>query len=263
MSINTLLVKSTELAIVYHHNQFVLDIVTAMQDEHIPTPVIGAVAEYLLQHPGRIWWGCTVNKGVVTIGIPDGDIDSDEMTTVITIDITDTIITVNGAPVVLDSHTILTLMNEIEYGLVMSDDEITTDEAKAAMVISTAEILAAINPPVAAVNSPLSTLSALLLSPDTVDASQLPTAAEVEIPPLTEVSVNAKSLVDKLGDKLIDTVVVTQAMGDWPGGPARVTTIYPDPSCPEIVFEVSSDRGEIGVFAEESVIVPVSLLTDK
>jgi len=75
------------------------------------------------------------------------------------------------------------------------------------------------------------------------------------IPPVTEFSVNAKSLVDRYGEKLIDLQITTQAMGDWPGGLARVIMVWPDASRPEIVMQVANDHGYIGVFAEENVLV--------
>lgn len=75
------------------------------------------------------------------------------------------------------------------------------------------------------------------------------------LPPVTEFSVNAKALVDQYGEKLIDLQITTQAMGEWPGGLASVTMVWPDASCPEIVMQVANDHGEIGVFAEENVLV--------
>lgn len=80
------------------------------------------------------------------------------------------------------------------------------------------------------------------------------------------VALNRPDLDKKLNNYFAnnsDTPHNEKIQGDWPGGVARVITIYPDSACPEIVFEVGNAHGEIGVFAEESVIVPVSLLTDK
>lgn len=52
-----------------------------------------------------------------------------------------------------------------------------------------------------------------------------------------------------LGDTLI-----TEPMGEWPGGVARVTEFHPDPAAPEIVMTVEGEGlGEIGVFEYERV----------
>lgn len=55
---------------------------------------------------------------------------------------------------------------------------------------------------------------------------------------------------------LIGLVIHTKEIGDWKGGPARITEITPDPEVPEIVFQVKStirENDEIGVFANEKI----------
>ena len=64
----------------------------------------------------------------------------------------------------------------------------------------------------------------------------------------------AKDLVESYGKALIGMAVDTPAMGEYPGGKAVVTEIAPDPSAPEIVFQVCHPTfGEIGVFGNEAV----------
>lgn len=54
--------------------------------------------------------------------------------------------------------------------------------------------------------------------------------------------------------ELIGRKIVTQPYGDWPGGVATITEVYPDPEAPEIVLQVKSEEhGEIGVFNFEEV----------
>lgn len=51
---------------------------------------------------------------------------------------------------------------------------------------------------------------------------------------------------------LIGKQVMTEPMGEYPGGVAKVTKLFPDPSAPEIVFQVKHPSfGRIGVFANE------------
>ena len=272
MPISNLIVKSNELTTIQHHNTFVLEYIRASLEEGTPVVVVTAVAEYLLQHPGRAWWGCSVEDGVVTIAIPDSDDDLNaEWINVIVINHCADSITVNDVIADANVSAILDAMNNVMYDVVVPDMEFTTAAAKQTIAESRSEILAAIvaetvttlptKTTSAAVDN--TTLSELLLSPDVKDTTQLPVEDDASKYRLTEVSINAKSLVDKLGERLIGVEVTTQAMGEWPGGVARVITIYPDSACPEIVFEVGNTHGCIGVFAEESVIVPVSLLTDK
>jgi hypothetical protein len=58
------------------------------------------------------------------------------------------------------------------------------------------------------------------------------------------------------GDLLVDVRVNTEAAGEYPGGPATIIQVQPDPEAPEIVFQVSNpayEEGEIGVFSHESI----------
>lgn len=62
----------------------------------------------------------------------------------------------------------------------------------------------------------------------------------------------ALDLVNQLGTTLLGRRVNTQAIGDYPGGVAKVIKICPDPAFPEIVFEIDHPEfGEIGVFDYE------------
>ena len=65
----------------------------------------------------------------------------------------------------------------------------------------------------------------------------------------------ADELVDTLGQALVGRRVDTWPLGLWTGGVCEVTKIAPDPSCPEIAFEMRrvSDGEEIGVFGYEPV----------
>ena len=52
----------------------------------------------------------------------------------------------------------------------------------------------------------------------------------------------------------IGDLVYTHPMGEYPGGPAEVIEIDPDPAAPEIAFNVRHPTfGEIGVFEYEEV----------
>jgi hypothetical protein len=69
------------------------------------------------------------------------------------------------------------------------------------------------------------------------------------------------------GNSLIGKTIITQRFGYWPGGPAVITELRPDPQAPEIVFQVRGtgvevklavergllDSEEIGVFEYEEV----------
>ena len=70
----------------------------------------------------------------------------------------------------------------------------------------------------------------------------------------------AKKLVKRLGKDLIGRTVFTPAMGEYPGGYAKVIEIHPDPGAPEIVFNVEhptwkddEDNNIMGVFENEDV----------
>lgn len=67
-------------------------------------------------------------------------------------------------------------------------------------------------------------------------------------------TVTAKKLVKAHGRNLVGKKVVTQAMGEYPGGIATVIEIAPDFTAPEIVFDVEHPTfGRIGVFENEPV----------
>ena len=71
----------------------------------------------------------------------------------------------------------------------------------------------------------------------------------------------AKDLVRKMGSRLIGSMVVTPAVGDYPGGYAKVVEIHPDPAAPEIVFNVEHPEWKdeddecsiMGIFENEEV----------
>lgn len=64
----------------------------------------------------------------------------------------------------------------------------------------------------------------------------------------------AQELVDVLGDALVGRRVITEAIGEYPGGEAEVIQIQPDPEAPEIVFQVKHPTyGEMGVFDYEDI----------
>lgn len=76
--------------------------------------------------------------------------------------------------------------------------------------------------------------------------------------------IKAKAAVEQFGQQLVGQLIVTQNIGDWEGGNARVLEINPDPEAPEIVMTVRAERvtqfdtrtniGEvIGVFDYETV----------
>ena len=65
----------------------------------------------------------------------------------------------------------------------------------------------------------------------------------------------AKTLVRRMGKKLVGCLVGTDEMGDYPGGVAKVISLGDDPSAPEIVFNVHlAGWGNIGVLDFEQVI---------
>ena len=52
----------------------------------------------------------------------------------------------------------------------------------------------------------------------------------------------------------IGQTLMTEPLGEYPGGPAQVVEILPDPNTPEIVFNVEHPTfGVIGVFDDEEV----------
>lgn len=67
-------------------------------------------------------------------------------------------------------------------------------------------------------------------------------------------TVSARQLVDAHGENLVGQKIITQPMGDYPGGKATVIEIAPDFTAPEIVFDVEHPTfGRIGVFEYEQV----------
>jgi hypothetical protein len=145
MSNDNLIVKANELAAIQRHNAFVLDFAQAMQDEGTPVAVLSAVVEYLLQYPGRAWWGCSVDGGGVILAISASDDDyNDDWVSVIVINHRVNRITVNEVTTVANASAILNAMNNVEYEVVVPDIEITTAAAKQAIAESKSEILAVI-----------------------------------------------------------------------------------------------------------------------
>ncbi len=64
----------------------------------------------------------------------------------------------------------------------------------------------------------------------------------------------AKAFVRKHGKALVGRMVETEAIGEWPGGPAKVTDLGSDPMAPEIVMNVRSKKhGEMGIFEYEEI----------
>ncbi len=55
---------------------------------------------------------------------------------------------------------------------------------------------------------------------------------------------NAAELLARVGEALVGMHVITQAMGDYPGGLARVIELRPDPEAPDIVFTVKNPNFE-------------------
>ena len=59
----------------------------------------------------------------------------------------------------------------------------------------------------------------------------------------------------RFGDALVSCTIRTEAMGDWPGGLAKITDLFPDKHAKEIVFQVKGTQGQgkTGVFAYENI----------
>ena len=71
---------------------------------------------------------------------------------------------------------------------------------------------------------------------------------------------NAKYLVLLMGQRLIGRTVLTEPMGIYPGGRAKVTAVNPDAGSPAIVFQVEHPiwrdkwgSNSIGVFETENI----------
>lgn len=64
----------------------------------------------------------------------------------------------------------------------------------------------------------------------------------------------ALEMVETLGKALIGRTIETERIGSYPGGPAKVTELEPDPESPEIVLQVLHPTfGTVGVFGDELV----------
>jgi hypothetical protein len=65
---------------------------------------------------------------------------------------------------------------------------------------------------------------------------------------------NALDFRNLFGDSLIGKSIITEAIGTYPGGIAKVVELDPDPKAPEIVIQVFHPTfGEIGIFDYERV----------
>lgn len=66
------------------------------------------------------------------------------------------------------------------------------------------------------------------------------------------VEMTAEALVARMGEELVGRHVMTEALGEYPGGRAKVVELTPDPEAPEIVYQVVHPTfGAIGVFESE------------
>jgi hypothetical protein len=69
----------------------------------------------------------------------------------------------------------------------------------------------------------------------------------------------AKELVQRYGSRLINEWILTEPIGEYPGGIARVIELTPDKNAPEIPIQVNLPGwGKIGIFEDETV----ALITD-
>lgn len=67
---------------------------------------------------------------------------------------------------------------------------------------------------------------------------------------------NALDLVNTYAaDKLVGRYVLTEQVGDWPGGLALVKSVTPDPDAPEIVLYVQQKGEMMGIFDDEQIIL--------
>lgn len=72
--------------------------------------------------------------------------------------------------------------------------------------------------------------------------------------PYVSEKISASRLVKKMGEKLVGWWLVTEPLGDYPGGFARVVRLNDDPNAEDIAFIVEPKEGsEIGVFDYEQV----------
>ena len=64
----------------------------------------------------------------------------------------------------------------------------------------------------------------------------------------------AGDYVELMGGDLVGWTVETEAMGEYPGGPAEVRGVRPDPEATEIVLEVKHPtEGIMGIFESETL----------
>ena len=72
---------------------------------------------------------------------------------------------------------------------------------------------------------------------------------------------NARKLLEVAGVRLLGRTVLTETIGYYPGGEARVVELAPDREAPELLFTVEhptreqAGRRRIGVFDWEEVVL--------
>ena len=67
---------------------------------------------------------------------------------------------------------------------------------------------------------------------------------------------NALDLINTYAaDKLVGRYVLTERIGDWPGGLALVVGFTPDPDAPEIVMYVQQKVETMGIFEDEQIVL--------
>lgn len=71
-------------------------------------------------------------------------------------------------------------------------------------------------------------------------------------------SMTAYYFAETYGESAIDMVIDTPALGEYPGGLARVTGVFEDPEASEIPIQVEHPTfGTIGVFGYEIIEVEI------
>lgn len=58
----------------------------------------------------------------------------------------------------------------------------------------------------------------------------------------------------KQGASLIGKTIITERFGSWPGGPAVITEVRPDPKAPEIAFTVRGTGAEVKLAVERGLL---------
>lgn len=229
--------------------RFITSFTRSMIDFDIPASVLYPVLAFMLAKPGHCWRGCLLSMGRVELAIPQVDGNEDHYALICKIEIVPgkLLFTSNKGMIAIPTNELKSHLDTLEYVPVV----IKIDSSNLPYWESLSnEIMALDDLPTSIIPEPLGNVNDLDMSE--IDDHGF---GNPMIPPVTEFSVNAKVLVDRYGEKLIDLQITTQAMGEWPGGLARVTMVWPDALCPEIVMQVANDHGEIGVFAEENVLV--------